>query len=142
MRVYFKVLWQVTEGSEASCVGANFRGILLITTFDLSQLFFWLLPRDVGRKRRREIMGGEVCLAIRRQENLTTCWYHDDCAKSSSRPKFQTISWYQKIFPETFFLQKFNFTNCDIYNLALTIIEQLSENISRGSEWKYIEDLS
>ena len=134
MRVYFKVLWQVTEGSEASCVGANFRGILLITTFDLSQLFFWLLPRDVGRKRRREIMGGEVCLAIRRQENLTTCWYHDDCAKSSSRPKFQTISW------DILFLQ--NFTNCDIYNLALTIIEQLSENISRGSEWKYIEDLS
>ena len=61
--------------SEASCVAANFRGILLITTFDLSQLFFWLLPRDRLQKKKRNhrsrsVPGNSKAILGRRNRRL------------------------------------------------------------------------
>ena len=67
--------------------------------------FSWGSCRATVCKRRREIIGGEVCLAIRRQENLTTCWYYS-ILQNLEVGKFQTISCFQKSFPQTFFLQK------------------------------------
>ena len=61
--------------TEASCVAANFQGILLITTFDLSQLFFWLLPRDRLQKKKRNhrsrsVPGNSKAILGRRNRRL------------------------------------------------------------------------
>ena len=60
--------------TEASCVGANFQGILLITTFDLSQLFFWLLPCDGLQKKKRNHRSRSVPGNWEARKHPSCCW--------------------------------------------------------------------